>query len=58
MLSFAFEQLSLDRENLKANINKKEGLQLARQEKSEIETENANATYQKTFEAQLDLLIR
>ena len=40
------------------NINKTEGLQLARQEKNEIETENANATYQKTFDAQLDLIIK
>lgn len=45
MLGFAFEQLSGDRSSLMANINKKEGLKLARQEKSEIETENANATY-------------
>ena len=31
---------------------------MARQEKNEIETENANATYQKTFDAQLDLIIK
>ena len=58
MLAFAFEELSQDRKNLKVNINKTEGLQLARQEKNEIETENANATYQKTFDAQLDLIIK
>lgn len=58
MLVYAFEQLNQDRKNLKVNINKTEGLQLARQEKNEIETENANATYQKTFDAQLDLIIK
>ena len=58
MLNVAFGQLTQDRKNLKANINKQEGLKLARQEKSDVETENANATYHKTFDAQLDLLIK
>jgi len=45
MLSFAFEAVDADRKGLQARINKQEGLQLARQEKNDLETENANATY-------------
>ena len=56
MLSFAFEQMSQDRKKLKVNINKTEGMQLARQEKNEIETENANATYSKVFDQQNNLV--
>jgi len=58
MQSFAFEQFCQDRKILKVNISKEEGLQLARYENNGIETENANATYQKNFDAQLDLFIK
>lgn len=58
MLNVAFDKLTVERKSLKANINKQEGLKLARQEKNDVETENANATYHKTFDAQLDLLIK
>ena len=58
MLSFAFEAVSKGRKGLQGRINKQEGLQLARQEKNDQEIENANATYQKKFDEQMDLLIK
>ncbi len=50
MLSVAFDVVKNDRKSLQSRINKQEGLQLARQEKNDLETENANATYQKKFD--------
>ena len=58
MLNVAFDAVKRDRKNLQSRINKQEGLQLARQEKNDLETENANATYQKKFDEQMDLLIK
>ena len=58
MLSFAFEAVSKGRKGLQGRINKQEGLKLARQEKNDQEIENANATYQKKFDEQMDLLIK
>ena len=40
-------------------VNKQEGRDKARQEKSDfIEIENANATFQKQFDAQMDLIVQ
>ena len=54
-----FRSLNEVRLNRLAIVNKQEGRDKARQEKSDyIETENANATFQKVFDAQLDLIIQ
>ena len=54
---FEFNALYLGRKENLATITKKEGRGKARQEEFELETENANVTFQKVFDAQLDLII-